>query len=174
MTGREFRHARRQRGWTQGNVAARLGISQTYMSLLEHDQRHFPPGLVRKAVTLLRMSPSALSLSPHSSSNTELTRQLSALGYPGFAHVRPARRRNPAEVLLAALGKDNLEARVAEALPWLLLQYGAMGEECEKRMVEEGRLRGLTNRLAFPVTRAEQAAKRECETNSRVYRAPTR
>jgi len=119
------------------------------------------------------MSPSALSLSPHSSSNTELTRQLSALGYPGFAHVRPARRRNPAEVLLAALGKDNLEARVAEALPWLLLHYGAMGEECKKWMVEQARLRGLTNRLGFTVTLAKQVAERKGETTSDVYQALT-
>lgn len=171
MTGKEFKHARRQRGWTQGDVAARLGISQTYVSLLERDRRHFAPGLARKAVALLRMSPSSLPLRLRGSSDTELTRQLSALGYPGFAHVRPARRRNPAEVLLAALGKDNLEARVAEALPWLLLQYGAMSEGCKEWMVKKARLLGLTNRLGFTVTLAKQVAERKGETTSDVYQA---
>lgn len=171
MTGKEFKLARRQRGWTQCDVAARLGVSQTYVALLEQDKRHFPPGLARKAVTLLGMSPSALPLSLRASTDAELTRQLSALGYRGFAHVRPARRRNPAEVLLVALGKDNLEARVAEALPWLLLQYGAMSEVCREWMVKQARLLGLTNRLGFTVTLAKQVAEGKGETTSDVYRA---
>jgi DNA-binding XRE family transcriptional regulator len=171
MTGKEFKLARRERGWTQCDVAMRLGVSQTYVALLEHDKRHFPPSLVRKAVTLLRMSPSALPLSLRASTDAELTRQLSALGYPGFAHVPPVHRRNPAEVLLVALGKDNLEARVAEALPWLLLQYGAMSEVCKEWMVEQARLRGLTNRLGFTVTLAKQVAERKGETTSAAYQA---
>ena len=171
MTGKEFMLARRQRGWTQCDVAARLGVSQTYVALLERDKRPFPPGLLRKAVTLFGMSPSALPLSLRALTVTELTRQLSALGYPGFAHVRPARRRNPAEVLLAALGKDNLEARVAEALPWVLLQYGAMSEVCKDWMVKQARLLGLTNRLGFTVTLAKQVTERKGETTSDAYRA---
>jgi hypothetical protein len=117
------------------------------------------------------MSPSALPLSLRASTDADLTRQLSALGYPGFAHVPPVHRRNPAEVLLVALGKDNLEARVAEALPWLLLQYGAMSEVCKEWMVEQARLRGLTNRLGFTVTLAKQVAERKGETTSAAYRA---
>jgi transcriptional regulator with XRE-family HTH domain len=171
MTGEEFKLARKKRGWRQRDVAARLGVSQTYVALLERGKRHFPPRLVRKAVTLLGMSPSALPLSLRPSTDTELTRQLAGLGYPGFAHVRPARRRNPAEVLLLALGKDNLEARVAEALPWLLLQHGAMSEVCKKWMVEQARLRGLTNRLGFTVTLAKQVAERKGETTSDGYQA---
>ncbi len=173
MTGKEFKLARKHRGWTQCDVAARLGVSQTYVALLEHDKRHFPPGLVRKAVALLGMDPSALPLSLRVSTDDELTRQLAALGYPGFAHVRPARRRNPAEVLLAALVKDDLEARVAEALPWLLLQYGAMSEVCRDWMVKQARLLVLTNRLGFTVTLAKQVAERKGETTSDVYRALT-
>ena len=122
MTGREFKLAREARGWKQNDVAERLGVSQTYVALLEHGKRSFTPRLTRRAVSLLQMSPSALPLGTHVSTAAEsLTRQLSALGYPGFAHVRPAHRRNPVDVLLAALGNDNLDARVAEALPWLLL-----------------------------------------------------
>jgi len=117
------------------------------------------------------MSPSALPLSQRASTDTELTRQLSALGYPGYAHVPPVRRRNPAEVLLVALGKDNLDARVAEALPWLLLQYGAMSEACKRWLVEQARLRGLTNRLGFTVTLAKQVAERKGETTSDAYQA---
>jgi transcriptional regulator with XRE-family HTH domain len=160
MTGKEFKLARRERGWSQCDLATRLGVSQTYVAFLEHGKRPFLPHLVRRAVTLLGMSPTALPLS-----------QLSALGYPGYAHVTPARRRNPVEVLLVALGKDNLDARVTEALPWLLLKYGAMSEACKRWLVEQARLRGLTNRLGFTVTLAKQVAERKGETASDTYQA---
>jgi hypothetical protein len=88
------------------------------------------------------------------------------LGYPGFAHVRPAHRRNPVDVLLAALGNDNLDARVAEALPWLLLRYGVMDEASKKWLVEQARLRGLTNRLGFTVTLAKQVVERRAERSA--------
>ncbi len=175
MTGKEFKLARKARGWKQQDVAQRLGVSQTYVALLESGKRNFPPRLTGKAVTLLGMNPSALPLDTHVSADAEyLTRQLSALGYPGFAHVRPVRRKNPAEVLLAALGNDNLDARVVEGLPWLLLQYGVMGEACTGWMVEKARLHGLTNRLGFTVTLAKQVAERKGETTSDVYLALVR
>ncbi len=171
MTGKEFKLARKERGWSQCDLATRLGVSQTYVTFLEHGKRPFPPRLARRAVTLLGMSPSALPLSLRASTDSELTRQLSALGYPGYAHVPPAGRRNPAEVLLVALGKDNLDARVAEALPWLLLQYGEMSEASKKWLVEQARLRNLTNRLGFTVTLAKQVAERKGETTSHAYQA---
>src|SRR3989440_12238032 len=52
----------------------------------------------------------------------QLARQLSGLGYPGFAHLRP-RKTNPAAVVLEALLQKDLETRLAEALPWVLLSY---------------------------------------------------
>ena len=172
MTGKEFKVARKKQGWSQCDVAVRLGVSQTYVALLESHKRQFPSRLARRAVTLLKMSPSALPLEPRPSTDAErLTRQLSALGYPGYTHVPPARRRNPAEVLLVALGQKDLEARVAEALPWLLLQFGAMSEVCKEWLVEQARLRGLTNRLGFTVTLAKQVAEQKGQTTSKVYQA---
>jgi hypothetical protein len=48
-----------------------------------------------------------------------LAYELASLEYPGFAHLHGrARKTNPAEFLLTALGQRNLEARVAEGLPW--------------------------------------------------------
>jgi transcriptional regulator with XRE-family HTH domain len=170
MTGKEFKLARKDRGWSQCDVAARLAVSQAYVALFEQGKRKFPPRLVRKAVSVLGMSPSALPLCPRASTDADLTRQLSALGYPGYAHVPPARRRNPAEVLLVALGKNDLDARVAEALPWLLLQYGTMSGVCKRWLVEQARLRDLTNRLGFTVTLARQVAERKGATDSNAYR----
>jgi hypothetical protein len=63
------------------------------------------------------------------------------------------------------------DARVAEALPWLLLQYGAMSDTCKKWMVEQARLQSLTNRLGFTVTLAKQVAERKGETTCDAYRA---
>jgi hypothetical protein len=47
----------------------------------------------------------------------KLRLQLTALGYPGFGHLRARARRNPAEVLLTALHAANLETSVTEGLP---------------------------------------------------------
>jgi hypothetical protein len=173
MTGKEFNAARKERGWKQSYVAERLGVSQCYVALLERGKRPFPSGLVRRTVTLFEMSPCALPVNPPTSMDADLlTRHLAGLGYPGYAHVQPVRwRRNPAEVLLVALGKDDLEARVAEALPWVLLQYGAMSKDCKNWLVEQARSRNLTNRLGFAVTLAKQVAERKCDTTSEVYQA---
>jgi transcriptional regulator with XRE-family HTH domain len=171
VTGKEFKLARQAFGCKQSDVARRLGVSQTYVALLEQGKRSFPPKLATKAVTLLRMSPLALPLGTPVPTNAEfLVRQLSALGYPGFAHLRPVRRKNPVGVLLAALRSDNLEARVAEALPWLLLQYGAMGEEHKDWLVKHARLQALTNRLGFVVSLAKKVSARRGETASDVCR----
>jgi transcriptional regulator with XRE-family HTH domain len=172
VTGKQFKDARQAMGLRQSEVARRLGVSQTYVALLESGKRSFPPRLATRAVALLRMSPLALPLgAPVPSDGEFLVRQLSALGYPRFAHVRPVRRRNPVDVLLAALRNDNLEARVAEALPWLLLEYGAMGDERKHWLVQHARLHALTNRLGFVVSLAKEVAERRGQTGSAVSRA---
>jgi hypothetical protein len=51
-----------------------------------------------------------------------LQRQLAHLGYPGFGHVR-SEPGEPAEVVLLAVTQPNLEARLAEALPWVLSNH---------------------------------------------------
>jgi transcriptional regulator with XRE-family HTH domain len=170
MTGMEFKKARKEKGWSQWGVAKRLGVSQTYVAFLESDIRPFTPELTRRAVTLLKMNPSALPLESRASTDSDwMTRELSALGYPGYAHVRPVhRKRNPAEVLLTALGMKDLEARVAEALPWLLLRYGVTGKT-KNWLVDQARSRNLTNRVGFIVTLAKEVAEQKGETTSEVY-----
>ncbi|MFY9676815.1 MAG: helix-turn-helix transcriptional regulator [Terriglobales bacterium] len=174
MTGKEFKLARQQSRLKQSEVARRLHVSQTYVALLESGRRSFPPKLAAKAAALLRMNPLALPLGTAVPGDAEfLVRQLSALGYPGFAHLRAVRRRNPVDVLLAALRNDNLEGRVAEALPWLLLEYGAMSEECKDWLVKQARLHALSNRLGFVVSLAKAVAERRGESTSDVYRTLT-
>lgn len=174
MTALEFKQARKKRRWTQERLAKKLGVSQTYIALLESGQRRFPADLARKAVRLLEMSPAELPVSSGSTSLSahQLAAQLSALGYPGFAHIRATgRKKNPVEVLLAALAQENLEARITEALPWLIWHYADMGEEQKQWLVQNAVLRGLTNRLGFVVTLAKEAAARAGDTESARYRS---
>jgi hypothetical protein len=88
-----------------------------------------------------------------------LANDLAALGYPGFAYLRPRswKPKNPSNVLLAALAQDDLEARLVEALPWLVLRYWPLDREW---LVREAKLRDLQNRLGFVVTLARRLAER--------------
>ena len=42
MTGQQLREARKLKGWNQQQAAQRLGVSQTYLSLLEKGKRRMP------------------------------------------------------------------------------------------------------------------------------------
>jgi hypothetical protein len=88
-----------------------------------------------------------------------LAKDLAGLGYPGFAYLRSAswKPKNPGEVLLAALGQDDLEARLVEALPWLVLRYWALDWNW---VVREAKVRDLQNRLGFVVGLACRLAER--------------
>ncbi len=155
-----LKHARTQNGWTQFETARRMGVSQPYWALLESGKRTLPERLARKAVRVLAVSPTLLPASvPQQSRVTgdELVRALAGLGYPGFAYVRSGRRRNPAEVLLLALQQDELESRVTEALPWLLLRFPDMDA---KWLASTARFLNLPNRLAFVADLARRVAER--------------
>ncbi|HVP53171.1 MAG TPA: helix-turn-helix transcriptional regulator [Terriglobales bacterium] len=171
MRGQEFRVARKQRGWTQMKTAQRLGISQPYLALVENGKRELGPKLTEKAVKVLKLRPTVLPLrekTPGKVNPQSLARQFASLGYPGFAYLRATRKRNPAEVLLTALAQNDLESRLTEALPWLLLHYADMSPEW---LVEQARLHNLSNRLGFVVTLAKGAAARRGDTTSMRHQA---
>src|SRR6266568_4706153 len=42
MTGRDFRDARRKKGWTQEETAEKLRVTQAYLSMLESGRRSMP------------------------------------------------------------------------------------------------------------------------------------
>lgn len=87
-----------------------------------------------------------------------LALQLAALEYPGFAYMRShGSKRNPSEVLVGALSNDQLEARVVEALPWLLLRYSNTNWAW---LVEQAKLRDLQNRLGFVASLARQMSEK--------------
>jgi transcriptional regulator with XRE-family HTH domain len=75
---------RKRNGLTQVRAASLLGVSQPYLSLLEKAARPLTAELRN------RMKTSA-DKDLQGSSDDLFRAQLSALGYPGFAHVAKAR-----------------------------------------------------------------------------------
>ena len=163
MNGRDLRTGREQKGWTQQEAASRLGVSQPYLSLLEKEARRVPEKLARKAVNTFRLS--AVTLPPQADwhavqhkTEDSLAADLAALGYPGFSHLKARRKKNPAEVLLAALSAPELNTRITEALPWVLLKYSDLDWNS---LIKEVKVRDLQNRLGFVTSVARRVAEKQ-------------
>lgn len=162
MTPHELKAARLKKGLVQAQVAESLGVSQSYVNLLENGKRRLASRLARKLVTLYNLSPEMLPVSEEfvlaHTNDQRLAESLAKLGYPGFAYMRThVPHQNPDEVLLTALWQDRLEGRVAEALPWVVMQY-VHGRS--NWLVEQARKFNLQNRLGFVVSLALQVAER--------------
>ncbi|HYU44861.1 MAG TPA: hypothetical protein VEK84_01630 [Terriglobales bacterium] len=91
-----------------------------------------------------------------SSPKSAFAAELGALGYPAFSHLETEVRQAPAEVLLNALNRSDLDARVAEGLPWLVLTYVEMDWDWLLRTAVS---LGRQNRLGFAVTLASEVAQ---------------
>jgi transcriptional regulator with XRE-family HTH domain len=158
VNGVDLREARRRREWTQAELADRLGVTQAYVCLLERGRRVLPAHLTSKLVSLMNLPPSRLPLrtSGGTLAGDEAPAALGALGYPGFAYVRGRRRLNPAELLLKVLRAEDVEARVVDALPWILVEYPDIDWPW---LVREAKISDLQNRLGFLLTVARQVAE---------------
>ena len=159
MTHEQLKAGRLDVGLTQVQAAERLGVSQPYLSQLEKGERPITAELARAAATLYRLTATALpiprSIAPRvPTTAAALARQIAGLGYPGFAHLRHAKA-NPAAILLEALVQDDLEVRLAEALPWVVLTYPDMDWPW---LIREVKLRNAQNRLGFVVAMALEIA----------------
>jgi transcriptional regulator with XRE-family HTH domain len=156
MNSEQLKRARLDRGWNQQEAADRLGVTQAYLSMLESGRRS-TTRLSRKLMQVYGLSPTVLPVQEVRENATPdfLAHELASLGYPGFAHLRKrAKKANPADFLLTALTQRNLEARVAEGLPWLVWRYPDMDFNW---LVPQARMRNLQNRLGFTVTLARRA-----------------
>jgi len=93
MSGADLHEARRERGWTQAELADRLGVTQAYVCLLERNRRAVPRRLAQKLASVLKLSPRTLPMSAGRASlkPDEATSALGAVGYPGFAYLRNRR-----------------------------------------------------------------------------------
>jgi transcriptional regulator with XRE-family HTH domain len=156
----DLRAAREQKGLTQAKAASSLGVTQAYLSMLENGQRDVPANQLLRLVEVYGLPYSAL---PYRGStewgalgSAQLANQLAALGYPGFSYMKTIKPGwNPAELLMAALTKDQLESRVAEALPWLVYRFNDLDWNW---VVRQAKTNDVTNRLGFVVTLARQLA----------------
>jgi transcriptional regulator with XRE-family HTH domain len=161
MHARYLQEARRRIGWSQQKAAVKLGVSQSYLSMMEAGERPLTRELARKIVHAYglpasSMLPSEERWDPKKVDPQRLAEELAALGYPGFAYLRKARfRRSPGEVLLTALAAEHLETRLFEALPWLILKYW---DTDRNWLVQQAKLHDLQNRLGFVVTLARSVA----------------
>jgi transcriptional regulator with XRE-family HTH domain len=152
----QLKAGRLRAGLTQKRAAERLGVSQPYLSQLEKGERPVTAELALSATALYRLPATALPLPEASAEESKadgalLARQLSGLGYPSFAHLRP-RKANPAAVVLAALLQNDLETRLAEALPWVLLTYPDLDWSW---LIRHAKLQDVQNRLGFLVAVAK-------------------
>ena len=132
---------RQRNDLTQVEAALLLGVSQPYLSLLEKGSRPLTAELRHR----LRVVHPAQR---RDSAGDDFRAQLSALGYPGFAHVTPSRPRpSPDALLLSVLARPDVDSRVVEALPWLVRRYATQLDLAW--LVRQAKLQNLQNRLGF-------------------------
>lgn len=170
MIGAVLKAHRERAGWTQVSLAKRLGVTQAYLSLMESGKRRMPPRFVHRLTRLLDLPPTMLPVTTTSVSRERPTNEwfeahLARLRYPGLAYrKRSGPTRHPEEVLLAGLAFDELEPRLVEALPWLLLHYEGLDLE---RLANAAKAQNLQNRLGFTVALAREVAERKKEFGRR-------
>jgi hypothetical protein len=137
-------------------------VTQAYVSMMESSKRLVPDGVARKAARALNMPATALPVAAGptvvtENSNDMVVKELARLGYPGFAYLRNGRAtQNPADLLLRALAPNESNARVFEALPWLLLRFDDLDVEL---VVRSSKLHDFQNRLGFVVALAREVAQ---------------
>ena len=162
--------ARLEKGWSQVHAAARLGVTQGYLSLLERGRR--APS-ARLAKTFERVYGGLVA--PESppvprdpaTEPDELARNLAALGYEPFGYLNGRSRPAPEQVLLGALRNADLDARLTEALPWVVVTYPALDWDW---LVDRAKRHDLQNRLGYVVTLARELAQKrgDARTSARL------
>lgn len=163
MNGKDLRKNRKEANWTQNRLASRLGVSQAYLSFMERGKRPVPDHLAREVTRVLQLPATGLPYSADSlfdepANEPWVEQALARLGYPGFAYRRkPGVTHNPMELLLKSLACDDLDPRLTEALPWLLLNFDSFDHAS---LVKHAKLVDLQNRLGFTVKLACQVAEK--------------
>ncbi len=156
MKGVMLADARMARGLTQAEAAKLLGVSQPFLSQMETGHRPVQEGVGTRAFELLG-KPTLLPLDPsRREDEAKLADELGALGYPGFAHMAGQPSRNPAELLLDALDRPDLDTRISEGLPWVPLRCSDLDWSW---LLSQLKLRNRQNRLGFVVGLALQIAE---------------
>ena len=155
MTGLALETVRKRQGISQVKAAQLLGLSQPMLSHMEKGKRNVSLEVAQRAVELFGADATALPLNAERRKGDEaLASELGALGYPGYAHLSGGLR-NPAEFLLDALDRSDLDVRTAEGLPWIVLRYPHLDWAW---LLREAKLRNRQNRLGFVASLANRMA----------------
>jgi hypothetical protein len=124
-----------------------------------------------KMTDLTRLRPTVLPLRVDDFESWDcayLAKAVANLGYPGFRHLLGGSRDNPAVVLLAALSCRDLEVRLMESLPWLVVEYHDLDWDW---LIREAKVRDAQNRLGFIVTLGRRISeKRGAHASQRQLR----
>ena len=132
---------RKRKGLTQVDAAALLGVWQPYLSLLETGARPLTSELRKRMQTFGGKDQQVLC-------ERDFRAQLSALGYPGFAHVEKSRSRpRPDRLLMTVLARPDADVRAVEALPWLVTTFKSQFDF--GAMVRQAKLQNLQNCFGF-------------------------
>jgi transcriptional regulator with XRE-family HTH domain len=167
MNGQQLLKARISRKWEQIETAARLKVSQAYLSLMEAGKRPVTEWVARRAVQIFNLPPTALPVkepveTPQVKTENFLAGQLGGLGYPKFSHLKNTKKVNPAVVLITALRTGDLESRVVEALPWLIYNFPDMDWP---QVIKTAKLNDSQKRLGFLLSLAYAAARKTKDEN---------
>lgn len=170
MKPEQLRTERIKRGWSQKEAAGRLGASQPYVVMLEKGKRPITAALARKLMNVFHLSAAVLpvpeTFRPAPMDAQKLAEYIASLGYPGYAYLRPRLAKiSPGEVLLTALAQNDLESRLVEAVPWIVLHYWEMDFA---RIVELAKKFDLQNRLGFVVSLARKVSEADPQTEART------
>jgi transcriptional regulator with XRE-family HTH domain len=161
VSGTQLKEARLIASCTQQEAARKLGITQAYLSMVERGNRPVSNELASRAVELFEVPATGLPIRERDTffrDDSFFAAALAAHGYPGFSHLRGAAKTNPADLLMEALDRDNLDPRVTEGLPWLPVKYPELDWDW---LTQNARLRDRQNRLALVVALASQAAGKQ-------------
>lgn len=167
MTGEALKAGREGASLTQQEAAAKLGLTQAYLSMLERGRRPVTPELAAQAMKVFHLPPTALPVEADLHSpldESAFKAELGALGYPGFRYLRGKSHYNPARLLFLALDQDDLDRRVVEALPWLVYTFPEMDWEW---LTRNAKLHDRQNRLGFVVDLAEEVAEKAGQASRR-------
>ncbi len=157
MTGSALRRLRVHAGLKQSQMAKHLQVSQPYISRAERGERVITPELADRAFKALGLDPLLLPLREDRHDTLQLAEDLAGVRYPGFEYLE-GNPRNPAELLWDALDRPDLDARIAEGLPWVPFRYPTFNLPWVLARLE---LSNRQNRLGFVVALSRCKAKEQ-------------
>jgi len=141
---------------TQQDAAAKLGVTQAYLSMVERGERPVSAELASRVAEMFEVAPTSLPLGvyePGLRSEFDFKKALGSLGYPGFAYLHGPVKIHPAELLMRAIDVDDLDSRVTEALPWVVASFPKLDWEW---LQFNAKVHDRQNRLAFVTSLAAQ------------------